>query len=264
MDRQMISGLLAIAIIIIMPITIETVILKIYIKKNWIKSFLYSIIAKSTSTLGLAAFFYLIYSIETIDYKVVLLYVVAVPTIVLVLETKILRVLWKNIARKKIFSPVLAANLIIFIFFMIVLAFLPPLGSAKERARRIACNSNLRQIGIALVQYADDNDGFFPDKSGAEGFEQLRVGDYLTDYSVYRCPSSKTQKGENNQKLSEENVSYIYKGGLKCSQAEDLGTAIVWDKLENHRDYGNVLFNDGQVKSFSYEDWMENAGIEKD
>src|SRR6266480_3993250 len=36
---------------------------------------------------------------------------------------------------------------------------LPSLGRAKEAARRIACLSSMRQLGMAESMYADENDG---------------------------------------------------------------------------------------------------------
>jgi prepilin-type processing-associated H-X9-DG protein len=39
---------------------------------------------------------------------------------------------------------------------------LPALGRAREQAKRVACASNLRQNGLALIMYADDNQGWFP------------------------------------------------------------------------------------------------------
>jgi prepilin-type N-terminal cleavage/methylation domain-containing protein len=39
---------------------------------------------------------------------------------------------------------------------------LPALAGAKERGRRVACLSNLRQIGVAIHGYAEDNDGNIP------------------------------------------------------------------------------------------------------
>jgi len=50
-----------------------------------------------------------------------------------------------------------------------VLAFLIFLaaGHSKERALRMQCQGNLRQIGIALALYAKDNHGLLPDCSAA-------------------------------------------------------------------------------------------------
>lgn len=39
---------------------------------------------------------------------------------------------------------------------------LPALASAREKGRKAACISNLRQIGIAIMAYAGDNNGKIP------------------------------------------------------------------------------------------------------
>jgi prepilin-type N-terminal cleavage/methylation domain-containing protein len=39
---------------------------------------------------------------------------------------------------------------------------LPALGTAKQAGRKAACLSNLRQVGIAIHAYADENDGQIP------------------------------------------------------------------------------------------------------
>ena len=47
---------------------------------------------------------------------------------------------------------------------------LPALSSTREKGRRAACSSNLRQIGIAILAYAGDNQLHIPtagDYSGA-------------------------------------------------------------------------------------------------
>jgi prepilin-type N-terminal cleavage/methylation domain-containing protein len=51
---------------------------------------------------------------------------------------------------------------VIAIIGILAAMLLPALNSARERGRRAACISNLRQIGLAAVAYTEDYDGKFP------------------------------------------------------------------------------------------------------
>lgn len=53
--------------------------------------------------------------------------------------------------------------LVVIAIIAILMAILTPtLQRIREQAREVACRSNLRQFGLALVMYVDDSDGRFP------------------------------------------------------------------------------------------------------
>ncbi len=114
--------------------------------------------------------------------------------------------------------------------------------SYLDKIKKISIR-NLKQIGSALNNYAADHDGKYPFLNDYEGLELLKKEKYL------------------KEKASDINLySYIYRGGLKKS---DGIAAIAWDNSDKFEDYGNVLYTDGNVKSFTGKDWLGKAGIAK-
>src|SRR3954469_17854657 len=66
--------------------------------------------------------------------------------------------------RTKSHSGFTLIELLVVIGIIAILAalLLPALAEAKEKARRIKCMSNLRQIGIAFRVFAMEHDGYYP------------------------------------------------------------------------------------------------------
>lgn len=155
---------------------------------------------------------------------------------------------------------------------MILPAYGPPLGSAREASRRISCSSNLKQIGLSLYQYSMDYDGYFPDK----GFSQLYNGDYLTDLKIYTCPSTTTIRLSQDELKRGINVDYVYIGHGLNVKPKDVRSylsriPIAYDNPNNHNfsgfcdrytdgsksGYINVLFADGKVHGYHAHSWEE-------
>lgn len=57
---------------------------------------------------------------------------------------------------------------VIGIIALLIGILLPSLSRAREQANSAACLSNLRQLGMAMVQYTNENKGYFP-RSAANG-----------------------------------------------------------------------------------------------
>ena len=113
---------------------------------------------------------------------------------------------------------------------------LPAIGQARERARRADCANNLRQVGIALHNYATDHNERFPASL------DVLYPNYIDDLNVFVCPSSGSDVAS-----APSGGNYSYYTGL--TEAAASTEPLLEDNAGNHKQAGkNVLYVGGHVK----------------
>ena len=119
-------------------------------------------------------------------------------------------------------------ELLVVIAIIAILAamLLPVLGRAKEKAKRTQCLNNLRQTGMSLIMYADDNRGMIPRAvTSASPFWWHvltlnlggKTGTDFTKMKVLTCPSYPDKS---------QLVCYVVNGWTFSSPTDMTGTEI--------------------------------------
>ncbi len=129
-------------------------------------------------------------------------------------------------------------------------------------ARQAMCTNNLKRIGMALTKYADAHQGQLPPEDGAKGLDYLLREGFLgktNDATVFLCPWDEIRHAARpGAALTEDSVSYVYKGSLWQPGSSANAVPICWDKIVNHHSIGvNVLFKDGHVEWIRLKRWEE-------
>ncbi len=90
-------------------------------------------------------------------------------------------------------------ELLVVIAIIAILAsmLLPVLGQVKEKARLTGCLSNMRQFGLAVMYFVDDNEEKLPhmqdwlDKGNNRNLEEGQLWQYLGIRKIYLCPTDR-------------------------------------------------------------------------
>jgi prepilin-type N-terminal cleavage/methylation domain-containing protein/prepilin-type processing-associated H-X9-DG protein len=177
--------------------------------------------------------------------------------------------------KRRCLSPEFAFTLIELLVVLAIIGvlaglLLPTLGRAKEAARSAACLGNLRQVGIALQLYVQDNNNRLPvmrdrlfdtnvaPSTNAMATIDLVLSNHLGAVQVLRCPSDRKQL------YAQTGSSYSWNSLLNGQDADHLRVLgidfdphqipVVFDKEAFHQGRApkkgvNYLYADGHIKN---------------
>jgi prepilin-type N-terminal cleavage/methylation domain-containing protein/prepilin-type processing-associated H-X9-DG protein len=154
---------------------------------------------------------------------------------------------------------------------------MPAISRAKGKANDIKCINNLRQLGIALAGYADDNGGKLPaaERQPTDPVTKTNILPRIVDVlsrnvggavAVFKCPKDTGSY----RYFEKEGSSYEWNYQVNSRQIENLGeisgvqrtaekAQIMWDYYNFHPGFPNgtknVLHGDGHVEPIKQKDF---------
>lgn len=161
----------------------------------------------------------------------------------------------------------------------------PQLSRVNDRAKRVQCSSNLKEMVIAFGQVAKDTE-FYPDRekwlqiSAGKNIQTGQLYRYLGEKKVYACPSDTELKdaGTAGGRLA----SYSYNSWFSernANQQPDMSLAVVFMETltgkagafrsffepekppsltDRHMGGGMVAFGDGHVEYMTQQKYQKN------
>lgn len=184
---------------------------------------------------------------------------------------------WESVKREFKFTDLLA---IITVLLILVFLLMPGQIGPKGGSKKSTCLSNMKQIGVAFLIYASDNDGLYPSR----GYEKVKIGDrppepreqeevripeldwplilqpYIKNLAMLRCPLDNSLKpvDPNHPDYSREYLtSYTLNGWAEYDLAQsDVSRPSNWVLLAERN---NVVR--GPKPGWTFDWWLWQGNV---
>src|SRR3712207_1528949 len=94
------------------------------------------------------------------------------------------------VSRSRYAFTLIELLVVIAIIAILAAILFPVFARARENARRASCQSNLKQIGLGIMQYAQDYDETMVPVTNGAGRWHDHVQPYVKSTQLFRCPSN--------------------------------------------------------------------------
>lgn len=159
-------------------------------------------------------------------------------------------------------------TVLIVVLLLIATALLLPVvfSSPSKQSASLTCLRQTKQVGIALVMYAQDYDERLPP---AEKWMTVTLP-YTKDAKLYRCPTVH----QADEKAVASDAMDTRLSGKSLAKLSDLTSVLLayestrndWDATDpaqtfapRHNGHGNVIFADGHAKLLKHETFATTA-----
>lgn len=155
-------------------------------------------------------------------------------------------------------------ELLVVIAVISVLAGLlvPALISAKAKVRSVHCKNNLKQLGIAMRIYADDNSERYPrikdsagtverEKSPENSAVRKLLEPFLDEGLVFLCKSDSSDsfyQGGSSYKWNSDLNGKLVDGGSHLASKST--RVLLFDSVARHSGARNAVFEDGSITRY--------------
>ena len=149
-------------------------------------------------------------------------------------------------------------ELLVVIAIIAILAAIlfPVFAKVRENARRTACLSNMKQLGLAFTQYNQDADEKFPDSKFYGRGWASKIYPYVQSTGVYLCPDDSDPQnaadplnGVNESRLAYVISGYVAQsymggtsGGLSLAQLVAPASSVLLYETDSLSDGGGNLY----------------------